>query len=88
MKKLCFLRRLIEKRVRVLGVKSPGEPFFCRIPEEYQWLSEHPLGVQNKLEDCKTKRTSPITLSDADYELYFKNGQFCFKGKPLKRGEL
>ena len=86
MQQLCFYRRSIRNQVFVLGVKRPGEPIFYQFTGPDQSLEMHPLSVRNKLEKCKTTRTSAINLDGPAYEAYVRDGRFVFRGKELQLG--
>lgn len=86
MPRLCFLRKNVGIKVIVLGVKHVEDAIFYMFGEKNQDLGRHPIRVRNLLEQCKSTRTSPITICDDDYEKYVQDGKFYFRGTWLEKG--
>lgn len=86
MPELRFLRQFIGGSVQVLGVAFPDDALFHLFVGSQTKITSHLKSVQEKLSKVKTRRSSPINLTQLEYDFYVQNNQLTFAGAPLIQG--
>lgn len=83
MRKLKFLRQFVGQSVLILGVAFEQDALFHRFQGHHQYLENHPLTMQTKLSQVKTRWSSAISLTELEYSHYVLDGAFHFEGVSL-----